>query len=295
MKTTILFTVTALLLTNQAYAWQIGSWKGDDPQVVKDITEGAKHAATQISNATRDAIASVGNATGISNIIESNKKTLTDIGTINACIATLCYSEVVKKKELEEAEQEAKAKYIAEVSATQQYYDKLKQNDRINKLRTILEDSAALLKNLNSQLVLLSLQKQTIQATLKALNTQITWNDAMAKQGLKERPSLAITDMNSVATKFEQKMNSDYNSAVNDLNNDLAALEKSANRTRADLMTDLIYTLSDSSLKSFVTNLEMAKTATENEIIQIEESITETKAQQASANALYVQETQGAR
>jgi len=295
MKKTILLTVTACLLTNPAFAWEIGPWKGDDPQIVKDITEGAKHAATQVSNAGRDAIAAVGNATGISNIIEHNKQTISDMGSINACLATLCYSEVLKKKELEEAEQEAKVKYAAEVSNTQQYYDNLKKNDRINRLSIILEDSATLLKNLNNQLNLLKLEKQTNQATLKALNTQITWNDAMAKQGLQERPLLAVTDMKAIATSFEQKMNSDYDSAINDLNNELAALEKSANRSRADLMSDLIYTLTDGTLKNFAAILETEKIKIDNEIIEVELRIVEIRAQQASANALYLQETQGSR
>ena len=295
MKKTIFLTVTACLLTNPAFAWEIGPLKGDDPQIVNDITECAKHAATQVSNAGRDAIAAVGNATGISNIIEHNKQTISDMGSINACLATLCYSEVLKKKELEEAEQEAKAKYTAEVSNTQQYYDNLKKNDRINRLSIILEDSATLLKNLNNQLNLLNLEKQTNQATLKALNTQITWNDAMAKQGLPERPSLAVTDMKAIATSFENKMNSDYDSAINDLNNELAALEKSANRSRADLMSDLIYTLTDGTLQKFAAILETEKIKIDNEIIEVESRIVEISAQQASANALYLQETQESR
>ncbi|MFM6927352.1 MAG: hypothetical protein ACKOX6_02765 [Bdellovibrio sp.] len=295
MKKAILLTVTACLLTNPAFAWEIGPWKGDDPQIVKDITEGAKHAATQVSNAGRDAIAAVGNATGISNIIEHNKQTISDMGSINACLATLCYSEVLKKKELEEAEQEAQAKYAAEVSNTQHYYDNLKKNDRINRLNIILEDSATLLKNLDKQLNFLNLEKQTNQTTLKALNTQITWNDAMAKQGLQERPSLAVTDMKAIVTSFEKKMNSDYESAINDLNNELAALEKSANRSRADLMSDLIYTLTDSTLKNFTAILETEKIKIDNEIIDVESRIVEIRAQQASANALYLQETQGSR
>jgi hypothetical protein len=295
MKKSILLITVASLISTQSLAFRLelpggGEVKGDDPKIIVVVTEAAKGAATAVSNGVRDAIGYVGNATGITSIIESNKKTIGDIGAVYACFATLCYSEVVKKKQLEEAEQEAREKYEQQVAESQRFYNNLTRKSRVENLNAIITDSEVLLKNLNGQFELNKTLKATNAATLTALNTQMTWNDAMAQQGIKDRPALASEVVRPAVTAFEDKMNRDFDSAIVELNQTLEQLEKTANRTRAELMADFIYTLSDSTLRTFSGILKDEQRKINESLVELEGKIRSVKAKQDSARAKLAKE-----
>jgi hypothetical protein len=295
MKKSILLITVASLISTQSLAFRFelpggGEVKGDDPKIIVVVTEAAKGAVTAVSNGVRDAIGYVGNATGITSIIESNKKTIGDIGAVYACFATLCYSEVVKKKQLEEAEQEAREKYEQQVAESQRFYNNLTRKSRVENLNAIIADSEVLLKNLNGQFELNKTLKATNAATLTALNTQMTWNDAMAQQGIKDRPALASEVVRPAVTAFEDKMNRDFDSAIVELNQTLEQLEKTANRTRAELMADFIYTLSDSTLRTFSGILKDEQRKINESLVELEGKIRSVKAKQDSARAKLAKE-----
>lgn len=276
--------------STQSFAWRVGPFKGDDPKIIVDIVEETKRGSTTVSDFTRDAIGYVGNATGISSIIESNKKTLMDIGTVQACIATLCYSEVVKKKQLEEAEEQARADYQNKVADAQRYYNRLTKESRINRLTGIMQSSQQIINTLTQQADLYKKQGIVNTAVVKALNTQEIWAEAMARQGVKELPKLAKTDMTAVASALEQNINRDSEKALNDLNAQLLELEKTAGRTRAELLTDLIYTLNSPTSKTLKSILEISQGKNSKELAEIEGKIRDEKARYESALSAYNKE-----
>lgn len=288
MKKSILL-LLATTLSSQAFAWSITiggtTLKGDDPKPIPQIIEKAKEWATSVSNGTRDAIAAVGNATGISSIVDSNKKVFVDIGTGYACLATLCYSEVVKKKQLEEAEQEAQEQMDRQVAEAQKFYNRLLKEDRIRENQAVVHDAQNLLHVQNTRLDLVKKEKQINAITLKALNTQTLWNDAMARQGVKERPALASMIMKQPTTAFEEKFNRDYKGAISDLNSTIDQLEASQKIARQQLMTEFVYFLNDSTLRAFTGILEDEQKAIQAEQMDLESKIRVNQAKLQSAQA----------
>jgi hypothetical protein len=294
-KSILLISVASLISTNVlAFSFSIPvinvEVKGDDPKVIVDVVEEAKRGGATLSNGVRDIIGWVGNTTGITNIIESNRKTLSDIGTGYACVATLCYSEVVKKRQLEEAEQEEREKYDHQIAELKKIHNRLFKGMRVATLTGAVRDSEILLSNLNQQYDIIKGLKSNYTATLTALKTQMTWNEAMARQGIKDRPALASAAVRPAVTAFEENIERDYESATIELEQNLAQLEKSTNRTRADLMSDFVYTLSDSTLRTFSSILENDQRRINEILVGSEADIRKVKAQFESAKANLLKE-----
>lgn len=288
-KLILLLCLVTTITTNQAFAWSVTiggtTLKGDDPKPIPDIIEWTKKRAEEAARVVRDAVAAVGNATGISNIVDSNKKVFVDIGSGYACLATLCYSEVVKKKQLEEAEQEAQDELDRKVAAERELQNRLFRHNKIKSLEDSIRSVNVLLGNQNSQLSLAKKENLINAATLKALSTQMVWNEAMAGQGIKENPPLESKLMNEVTDRFEQNFNRDYTIAINQLNFELEALAFSQKRTHQDLMSEVVYLLKDSSLRTFTGILEERQNALQYEIATLEAKIKVNQAKLKSTQA----------
>ncbi|QDK46621.1 hypothetical protein DOM22_16395 [Bdellovibrio sp. ZAP7] len=296
MKKNIMTLSIATLLSTQAFAFDISIGpiriKGDDPQIIKDVTEGAKHLGGQISNGVRDTIAAVGNATGITNIIDSNRDTFSKIGSGYACIVTLCYSEKIKKDQLEEAEREAKASCDAKVAEATKNYAKMGSEDRIQELKEQMELYKKQISIINQQKTLVANRLNVLNATTSAIATQMKWRQSMAEHGVSTPPPLADQLMRNPTDKFEITFAQNQQQALDQVNADIDALSNASKRTRADLMADFLYMLRTESLVKLTEIIAAEKASTNQELATLDLKYTEAQTGLASASAYYAQETQ---
>ncbi|MFM6928775.1 MAG: hypothetical protein ACKOX6_09930 [Bdellovibrio sp.] len=262
MKKTWISLPLSILISSQSFAWSFSipiinvDVKGDDPKVVVEVIEGAKHMGKEISKGVSDVISAVGNATGITNIIDSNRQTLANVGTAHACIATLCYSEKIKHDQLKQAEKEAREKYESDVASAKLHYQYLEQNSRIKLLEDTMQSSATYLKTIRDENTILENFKKFLDATSSAIATQLKWRNALAERGVTTPPALEIQDTRNAADRFENTVNQDLPLAVQQLNEDIDKLSLQVSRSKTELLTDLIYMLRNESLDALSTYIK---------------------------------------
>lgn len=272
MKKTWISIPLSILITSQAFAWSFSipiinvEAKGDDPKVVVDVVEGAKHMGKEISKVVSDAISAVGNTTGITNIIDSNRQTLSNVGTAYACIATLCYSEKVKSDQLKQAEKEAREKYESDVASAKLHYQYLEKNSRLTLLKDTMQSSATYLKTIRDENTILENYKKFLDATSSAIATQLKWRNALAERGVTTPPALENQDVRNSADRFENTVRQDLPLAVQQLNEDIDKLSVQVNRSKTDLLTDLIYMLRNESLDTLSTYIKAKLNEVNNEL-----------------------------
>lgn len=246
----------SILICSQSFAWSITipiinvTAKGDDPKVIVEVTEGSKHMGKEITKAVSDVISAAGNATGITNIIDSNRKTLSDVGTAHACLATLCYSEKIKHDQLKQAEKEAKEKYESDIASAKLHYQYLEKNDRLKVLEDTMQSAATYMNTLRDENTILENFKTFLDATSSAIATQLKWRKALAERGVTTPPTLESQDTRNAADRFENTMNQDLSLALQQVNEDIDKLSAQVNRSKSELLTDLIYMLNDDSLNT---------------------------------------------
>ncbi|MGZ3774818.1 MAG: hypothetical protein ACXVCY_12200 [Pseudobdellovibrionaceae bacterium] len=255
MKKFVFLGAVVLGMSSQSLAWDISipgtTIKGDDPQVVKDVTEGTKHAVTQIINTTRDATA-VGRIAGaIVDVIDSNKDVLVSAGSLRACLATLCYSEVLKKQQIEQAEHDARKQCNAQIAQTKAYYDKLSKETRIQELQKSLNESNDRKNILTQHAQVLTAEHEILEKVFKAVLSEMNYRQALSNNGIKTIPIPANNEMQQPTADFTDRMEKDYKGALSKINADIDRLTSITGRTRERLMAEFIRLLKWEPLKNF--------------------------------------------
>lgn len=249
MKKQIVLSLLTIVVSLQAsaYRFEIGGHtiaEGDDPQFVKDMTEGAKHGGTQVANGARDFIGAVGNATGLTNVIDSNQKTFADLGSAYACVVTLCYSEHLKKQELERVEKESKESYERQLRNFKKQYAGMDKDARATESYKLWQKSYRLWEILDEHHKLLSKKQETLRAAHGAAGAEILYRQALRKNGLK-LPLPEGLEMQRPTQEFQMNMNFNYQDALKKLNSEIGRLEKVTGRVRTKLMAEFIRLLEE--------------------------------------------------
>lgn len=219
--------------------------KAEDPQVIKDVVDATKHAGTQVANGAREIIGAVGNATGISNIIDSNQKTFADLGAAYACIATLCYSEEIKKQELERVEREVKESYEVQLLQLKKYYSRLDKDTVTSELFAVWEKSYAHWNVLNEHEALLAKKQDTLRAAHSAAGAEILYRKALREKSVNTPPPPANLEMHQPTLEFQKNMDVDYEKSLVKVNSEIARLEKITGRAKSHLMAEFIRLLAE--------------------------------------------------
>ncbi|AHZ84717.1 hypothetical protein Bb109J_c2025 [Bdellovibrio bacteriovorus] len=293
MKNALIASLSVLLAAQTALAWSISiggtTIKGDDPQIVKDAEKAVKHGANQVANGVRDVFAVVGNATGLTDVIDSNTETFANIGRGYACMATLCYSEVLRKKQLDEAEAEAKRgydRYVAE--RVQEYETSTTQENR--------EKALSAWKMAESRYnILLERHKLTIaefeitRTFLTGVNTEINFRKKLAELKVTGRP-LKNREMIPASEQFAKSYNQDYNAALNKLNDDIAMLSQATKRTHAQLMAEFLRIIELDVLAGMAKNSIAQFERLQQEIHSLNMSVVDAAADSQASRHAYEQE-----
>ncbi len=228
-----------LLSTTKVYGWQIGPIKGDDPRIIVDVVEGVKKAGTEVSNGVRDVIGAVGNATGLTDVVETNAKTFSELGRANACLMTLCASERARADQIQKAELEAREKYE---TAKAEQITKYHQTNRGTQ-KKMLENSATLAMAMRLQLAksstMLDLAIDNIRALKKAIIVEKEFRKKLKQHNIERRP-LEKTEMISTSQQFQNTQKQNINLAIDRLNSDIEALSIATGRSQAVLLAEFI-------------------------------------------------------
>lgn len=243
MKNKFIVGMLTLGISMNAHAWSISIGpihaKGDDPKVIVDVVEGAKKAGTEAANGVRDAVAAVGNATGISDIINSNTETLANLGRIYACQATLCYSEVVRQKQIDEAKEEvtkelerAKAEYMAN-------YQQKDLEERKQLAKTALDAAGKKYDLIVSHQSILEQEKRVISGFMTAVDAEVGYRKKLAENNISARP-IPYRDMEKSIRNYNDQRGLGYSKAMSQVNEDIAAVSKATGRSNYALMAEFL-------------------------------------------------------
>ncbi|KYG65878.1 hypothetical protein AZI86_02050 [Bdellovibrio bacteriovorus] len=262
IKSYLIIGIFYLAFSTPAFAWDIGIAKGDDPQFVKDIVEGAKHggtqiangakkAGTEISNGVRDVFSVVGNATGISDVIDSNMETIISAGRAKACLATLCYSEILRKKQLEEAEEKAKKQYEL---AFQDYVEKSSRADRemrISSAKRAYELAKAYYNQLYERYQIVLSQHKALFSIQQAIFAENEYRKKLEEAGVQGR-RLENREMIPPTNEFVQNRSQNYTTAMQKLNQQMEVISAQTGRSREKLLAEFVRILDFPTMKSII-------------------------------------------
>lgn len=243
MKKALIASFAVLLSTHTAFAWSISiggtTIKGDDPQIVKDAEKTVKHAANQVANGVRDVFAVVGNATGLTDVIESNTETFTTMGRGYACMATFCYSEELRKKQLEEAEAEAQREYDRYVTEKVQEYESSSKQERRETALNAWKMAESRYNILNERYKLSHSELEVLRAFMMGVSKEVDFRQKLVDNKVTGRP-LKNRDMVPASTEFVKNYKQDYKGALKKLNEDIAILSQTTQRSHAQLMAEFL-------------------------------------------------------
>ena len=281
MKKSVLIGMAILATTQGANAWSFGPIKGDDPKIVNDIVEGGKRVATSVSNGVRDVFAVVGNATGITDIIDHNAETFANIGRYSACYATLCYSEVLRQRELDKLYAEQKAQYekfVAEETAKQA--DRLKE-DQVQFLQKSLEFNSARYKVLQESYDLFATELNLLFNLQSAIESELSYRAKLQEKGITNR-GLTNRELVPAAQQFAKNLNGDFSNAVSTLDTEMRKVSQATGRSMSRLSAEVTRILEADSLK--ILNLKAVEKVQllRSKIILIDGELKEIQAQQES-------------
>ncbi|UXR63383.1 hypothetical protein EZJ49_09880 [Bdellovibrio bacteriovorus] len=219
--------------------------------ILKDAEKAAKHAANQVANGVRDAFAVVGNATGLTDVIESNTETFTNVGRGYACMATFCYSEELRKKQLEEAEAEAKREYDRYVAEKVQEYESSSKQER----REAAWNAWKLAENrrniLNERYKLAQTEVEVLRAFMLGVSKESEFRKKLVENNITGRP-LKNREMIPAADEFVKTYKQDYRGALKKLNEAIASLNQTTQRSHAQLMAEFLRIVEQNTLTEMV-------------------------------------------
>ena len=181
------------------------------------VANGVKKAGTEVGNGVRDVFAVVGNATGISDVVDSNTETILAAGRARACMATLCYSEILRKKQLKEAEDEAKKQYEL---AAKDYIDKASSADREKRVaaaKKAYEFAKIRYNNLHSSYQIVVNEHKALYSIQQAIFAENEYRQKLEAAGVKGRP-LQNREMITPTQEFSQNRVQNYTAAMQKLN-----------------------------------------------------------------------------
>nr|BFD59797.1 hypothetical protein CKG001_19040 [Bdellovibrio sp. CKG001] len=243
MKKALITGFAVLLSAHTALAWSISiggtTIKGDDPQIVKDAEKTVKKTVNEVANGVRDVFAVVGNATGLTDVIDSNTETFTNIGRGYACMATFCYSEELRKKQLEEAEAEAKKEYDRYVAERVQEYESSSKQERRQAALNTWKLTENRYNILNERSKLMHSELEILRAFLTGVFKENEFRKKLMENKITGRP-LKDREMVPPATEFAKNYKQDYKGALNKLNQDIANLHQTTQRSHSALMAEFL-------------------------------------------------------
>lgn len=273
MKRTLAVGLLILAFSSNSLAWRVGDWKGDDPQPVKVVVEGVKHAATQVANGGREVTAAVGNATGITNVLDSNRETIFNLGRIQACLYSLCETERIREREIKKAEKEAKEFFERKVREAKVGYDRQKEQDRISNLKAVLSRGQIQLGLLNTRWEILYNKNEVLKALHKAVKTELNYRKALKDAGINEVPAPSSKNMQKIAQDFSAKVTVEYREALRDVDTEIINLERAKGISRADLMAEFFRFLDTGALTILQDNMAADAKGSQTEYQQVKLSI----------------------
>lgn len=270
MIRTVFAITLSLALSSSAYAWRIGTLHGDDPDIhtfqiptpipvnitpigiipTPKAVEQAKTDATNAGNLGKKGVADTLRNLHVQDVLDHNAETIAHVGAAGACIATLCYSEEVRRRELAEEKDEQDRKFRSHVHQIRNEMLSNEQAARAQEIQIRKHNAAVGMKTLTEALVLEKKEIALLVALKTAIGTEINFRVEFNKNHL---PLDGIEDheIPVIAREFSLHFRKNLTQASLSTHAELSKLASAKRKSVARLESELLRALTATDLQSF--------------------------------------------
>lgn len=238
--------IFGFLLSQNSFALRISipgvvEIKAEDPQIIKDASRGVQKLGAEVANGIRDVSSAVGNATGVSGVLEHNSETIQHAGRLSACAVTFCYSEYNRKKELEQQESEQKQQLESELNSYKSNLESSTAADKQKSLKQAQRTNTELQKGYEERLAILENEFEATATLADVLKGEKVYRQRMQQIGLLPEQT---PDGQAASLQFEQNLDAGFTIALMKLEPEVQRIAIATGRSHERIRANIFHLMS---------------------------------------------------